>query len=381
MSNSRRKKLTNKGTKQLQMQVDLHSEGGGIIGVVGGLSWHNGKQHGRWTHGLLEVLVALLCVSIAHRAMELPNITHFAEASGDLLSWPGSQLSSQTLRRWENASGFWLAVLAWGWGAPWLCSSGRESSPACNALCPEAVDPIQAKGTCIKVPKPMSADCYIRIPSNILLHRSSSFYLYRVHDSERPLPPWHSDWNHLHTWGQCLSASLPMVLAASAPIAPHQSLCQCLAAPSLEALWHITVRLHCSAMAHPNASCSPIWKLFAGMRVSAEVICIKEHAGRGAHFGNAFLVPDRANVEKNNTNKIKGNVVNGHIKHFGSWKMPSVKEWLHVEVNGEGLEQGRRINFTKLDGKNMQTDWNFTCKIPPYAAVRTWQVKNSQSSS
>lgn len=50
--------------------------------------------------------------------------------------------------------------------------------------------------------------------------------------------------------------------------------------------------------------------------MSAEVICIKEHAGRGAHFGNAFLVPDRANVEKNNTNKIKGNVVNGAHQTF-----------------------------------------------------------------
>ena len=81
-------------------------------------SWHHGEQHGRWTHGLLEVLVALLRVSIAHRATELPNVTHFTEASRDLLSWPGFQLSSQALRRWENASGFWLAVLSWGCEGP-----------------------------------------------------------------------------------------------------------------------------------------------------------------------------------------------------------------------------------------------------------------------
>lgn len=94
------------------------------------------------------------------------------------------------------------------------------------------------------------------------------------------------------------------------------------------------------------------------MRVSAEVICIKEHIGRGAHFGNAFLVPDWANVEKNNSNKIKGKVVNEAHQTFqlmeNAFSQGVTAE--HVEVNGEGLEQGRRINFTTVDGKNMQTD-------------------------
>lgn len=111
------------------------------------------------------------------------------------------------------------------------------------------------------------------------------------------------------------------------------------------------------------------------MRVSAEIICIKEQRGRGAHFGSAFPVPGWANVEKNNTNKIKGNVVYEAHRTFQLMENTFNQRVTaqHVEVNGQGLEQGRRNNFTALDGKNLQTDQNsnFTCKIPPYAAMRT----------
>lgn len=73
-----------------------------------------GKQPAGQICSPLKALGTLLRVSIVCGATELPNVTHFTEASRELLTLAWLSAGSSGTRRWENVAGFWLVVLSWG---------------------------------------------------------------------------------------------------------------------------------------------------------------------------------------------------------------------------------------------------------------------------
>lgn len=95
--------------------------------------------------------------------------------AGTFSHWPGSQLDPQALSGGKMWQAFGLQCCLGASGGP--CGSAPEAGNQVlpvTAVCPEVVDPIQVKGTRIKVPKMMSAASYGSIfqhTSNIFLHQ------------------------------------------------------------------------------------------------------------------------------------------------------------------------------------------------------------------